>query len=204
MSNEDAIEFLRSAGFAQIIPGTHFAPERDYANFFGVEWSVLHGYLYRYGLNGTDNPAEAFSVGLKFFFKMAGLLDNGQIISDASKNGLFDFHFKNTDAHYVTRYSWSVRMISARCAVAMIPFMARYNGAGHHGKIKSLNEDLIKFLREKREMAKAIAEAEAEAERAAEVKAAIAEDALYELIKKAVCEVMSGAKLSLATPSANT
>lgn len=215
MTNEDAIEFLRSVGFAQIIPGTHFAPERDYAQFFNTDWSCLHNYLYRYKLNSKENPKEAFSVNLKYFFKVANLLDKGEVVSESTKGGLFDFHFKNTDSHYVTRDGWSVRLISARVAVAMIPIMAQQNGKFYKRRIRALNDELVNFMRKKREEAKAIAEseaaaaearaiAEAEAKKAAELKAAIAEESLYQLIKRAVAEVMSGAKISLTAPAENT
>ena len=99
-------------------------------------------------------------------------------------------------------------MLSARVAVSMIPIMARYNGKFFKSRVRTLNNELITFLRQKRQQAEAVAEAEAaaiaaaeaEVQKTAELKAAIAEDALYALIKKAVSEVMSGATSSLASP----
>ena len=205
LTNEDAIEFLRSVGFSQIIPGTHFAPERDYAFFFGVEWMCLHNYVHRYGLNHKNNPIEAYSTRLDSFFRKAGLFEIGELSAQSIKDGVFDFHFKNTDTHYVTRDSRSVRLLSARVAVAMIPIIANWHSRTPKGaRISSLNKDLISYLQKKHEQEQAIAAAEAEAKKAAELKARIAEDTLYELIKRAVVEVMSGAKIAIAAPNTNT
>lgn len=210
LSNEDAIEFLRSIGYSQVIPGTHFTPMRDYAKFLNVQWDSLNGYIQRNKLGFKDNPTEAFSTTIRHFFKVAGLLDKGEIAPKAHRYEPFDFCFTKTGVHYVTQEAVSIRFISARIAVAMIAIMAN-NPTYKWGVVSSMNDELIKFLRVKRDQAKAVAdaaaaaraEAEAEAKEAAKLKAAIAEETLYELIKRAVCEVMSGAKIELA-PTTNT
>ena len=212
LTNEEAVEFLRSVGFSQIVPGTHFAPERDFAKFFDVQWNTLHGYIYRYKLGYEHNPDESFSTTPKHFFKVAGLLDKGEIVPKKHKWDPFDFYFKNTDSHYVTQDSSSVRFVSARVAVALLPIMANYNGTLSKEKCRMLDNELSKFMHRKHEHEKAVIEAaaaariaaEKEAKRAAELKASIAEDTLYELIKRAVVEVMSGAKIAIAAPSTNT
>lgn len=209
LTNDEAIDFLRSVGFSQIVPGTHFAPLDDFATFFDVDRGSFYNFIYRYKLGIQHNPLESISCNMSNFFRVAGLLDKGEIVRESSESGMFDFHFTKTDSHYVTRDRWSVRLISARVAVAMLPIMAQLNGKYRKDKVRSLNGELTKVLREKNERARAIAEAEAaakaaaeaEAQKAAELKAAIAEDTLYELIKKAVSEVMSGAKISLASPN---
>lgn len=212
LTNEDAIEFLRSVGFSQIVPGTHFAPLRDYAKFLDVQWGTLNGYLNYYKLSNNDNPVEAFSASPKRFFKIAGLLSKGEILPKPHKAAPFDFHFTKTDSHYVTQDSYSVRFVSARVIVAMIPIMGCKGGSFYKEKCRALNDELIKFLRQKAEQAQVIAEAEAaaktaaeaEAQKEAELKAALAEETLYQLIKRAVVEVMSGAHISLAAPTTNT
>lgn len=212
LTNEEAIEFLRSVGFAQIVPGTHFAPERDYAKFFDLQWHIFHGYVYRYKLGSEHNPDESFSTTPKNLFRIAGLLDKGEIVPKTHKSDPFDFYFKNTDSHYVTQDSSSVRFVSARTAVALIPIMAHYNGMFSKERCRVLDNELSKFMHRKHEREMAIIEAEAaarvaaeaEAKKEAEVKAVLAEETLYQLIKRAVTEVMSGAKFSLAAPAENT
>lgn len=212
MTNEDAIEFLRSVGFSQVVPGTHFAPLDDFAKFFEVDKDSFYNFIYRYNLGVKDNPLESISCNMKYFFKTAGLLDKGEIVSESANDGLFDFHFAKTDSHYVTRDRRSIRMISARVAVAMLPLMATLNGKYRKDKVRTLNEELIKVLRQRNEQAQAVAEAEAaakiaaeaEARKEADLKAALAEETLYRLIKRAVIEVMSGAHISLAAPTTNT
>lgn len=215
LTNEDAIEFLRSVGFSQIVPGTHFAPLRDYARFLDVQPQIIYSALYYYKLGYKENPVECFSTEPRRFFKVAGLLDEGEILPKEHKWSPFDFHFTKTDSHYVTEDGYSVRFVSARVVMSLIPIIASRNGSFHKEKCRVLNEELIKFLRQKREEAQAIAEAEAaaaeaqaiaeaEAKKAAELKAAIAEESLYQLIKRAVAEVMSGAKISLTAPAENT
>ncbi len=212
LTNEEAIEFLRSVGFAQIIPGTHFASERDYAKFFDVQWSTFHNYVHRHKLGFDNNPQESFSTTMMHFFKVAGLLDKGEVVPKDHKSDLFDFHFTKTGSHYVTQDGPRVRFVSARVAVAMIPIMSHYDGMFRKDKCRTLNDDLITFLRQKREQAQAIAEAEAaakataeaEAQKVADLKATLAEETLYQLIKRAVVEVMSGAHISLAAPTVNT
>lgn len=212
MTNEDAIEFLRSVGFSQVVPGTHFAPLDDFAKFFEVDKGSFYNFIYRYNLGIKDNSLESISCNMKYFFKTAGLLDKGEIVSESANNGLFDFHFTKTDSHYVTRDRRSVRMISARVAVAMLPLMAVLNGKYRKDKVRVLNEELIKVLRQKNEQTQAIAgakaaanaTAEAEAQKDTDLKATLAEETLYHLIKRAVVEVMSGAHISLAAPTTNT
>lgn len=214
MTNEDAIEFLRSVGFSQIIPGTHFAPLRDYARFLDVQSHILSCRIDYYKLGNQNNSQECFSTTLKRFFKVAGLLSKGEILSKPHKAAPFDFRFTKTDSHYVTEDSYSVRFVSARVVVAMIPIMASKNGSHYKERCRTLNDELIKFLRQKNDQAQAIAEAEAaarvaaeakaEARKEADLKAALAEETLYQLIKRAVVEVMSGAHISLAAPTVNT
>ena len=212
MTNEDAIEFLRSVGFSQIIPGTHFAPLRDYARFLDVRWHSLSCRIDYYKLGNQNNSQECFSTTLKRFFKVAGLMSKGEILPKSHKAAPFDFRFTKTDSHYVTEDSYSVRFVSARVVVAMIPIMASKNGSHYKEKCRVLNDELIKFLRQKHEEAKAYAAesaaiyaAEAEgAKSTADLKATLAEETLYQLIKRAVVEVMSGAHISLAAPTTNT
>ena len=212
MTNEDAIEFLRSVGFSQIIPGTHFAPLRDYAKFLDVQWHILHCRIDYYKLGNQHNPQECFSTTLKRFFKVAGLLSKGEILPKSHKAAPFDFRFAKTDSHYVTEDSYSVRFVSARVVVAMIPIIASKGGSFYKEKCRALNDELIKFMRQRAEHAREVAEAEsaakevaeAEAQNAADLKASLAEETLYQLIKKAVAEVMSGAKFSIAAPVENT
>lgn len=199
MSNEDAIEFLRSVGFSQIIPGTHFAPEHDYAELFDVDWMTLHNYVYRYEL-GNKNQLESFSMNMRTFFKVAGLDTKGEVNADAAKSKIFDFRFNNTGIHYITRDAWSVRLLSARVAVAMIPLMANWGGKYRKEKVDALNEKLSVFLDVKRAQA---AIAEAEKVDSSQV-SMVSSEILYELIKKAVSEVMSGAKIAIAAPTVNT
>lgn len=212
LTNEDAIEFLRSVGFSQIIPGTHFAPLRDYAKFLDVQWHSLSCRIDYYKLGNQNNSQECFSTTLKRFFKVAGLMSKGEILPKSHKAAPFDFRFTKTDSHYVTEDSYSVRFVSARVVVAMIPIMASKNGSHYKEKCRALNDELIKFLRKKHEEAKAYAaesaatyaaEAE-EAKSTADLKATLAEETLYQLIKRAVVEVMSGAHISLAAPTTNT
>lgn len=80
LSNDNAVEILKSLGFTQVVPGTHFAPMYDLAKFFGVKEDSLYSYLQRYGLNHTDNPREAFSCDLRVFFHRAGLLKHGKVV----------------------------------------------------------------------------------------------------------------------------
>ena len=212
LTNEDAIEFLRSVGFSQIIPGTHFAPLRDYARFLDVQSHILSCRIDYYKLGNQNNSQECFSTTLKRFFKVAGLLSKGEILPKSHKAAPFDFRFTKTDSHYVTEDSYSVRFVSARVIVALIPIMASKNGSHYKEKCRALNDELIKFLRQKNEQVQAIAEAEvaakttaeAEAQKAADLKATLAEETLYQLIKRAVVEVMSGAHISLAAPTTNT
>lgn len=212
MTNEDAIEFLRSVGFSQIIPGTHFAPLRDYARFLDVQGHILSCRIDYYKLGNQNNPQECFSTTLKRFFKVAGLLSKGEILPKSHKAAPFDFCFKKTDSHYVTEDSYSVRFVSARVVVAMIPIMASKNGSQYKEKCHALNEELVKFLRYKnwqeQEVASAVAEAEKNVEagnlKAENLGATLAEETLYQLIKRAVVEVMSGAHISLAAPTTNT
>lgn len=205
MSNDEAIEFLRSVGFSQIIPGTHFAPEGDYARFFDVEKMSFHNYVHRYGLNRSENPLEAFSCDLKYFFKHAGLFDVGEVVSPAKNSSIFDFQFKGTGAHYVTRNSWSTRLLSARVATGMIPILANWFGRYHSDcKIAALHRELTSFMAKKREEEARIAAKVEEAKKAEELKSSMTEDMLYRLIKKAVSEVMSGATIAIAAPVTNT
>ena len=215
MSNEEAVEFLRSVGFSQIVPGTHFAPARDFAEFFGVESVTLFGFINKHKLGVKGKHAEAFMSHMEQFFINAGLNESGEVVRDAASSGIFDFHFTKSGIHYVTRGSaHKICMISARVALAAVPFIAdcRYERSYDKTKAKALNDELVKFLCKRREQEKAIAEAEAaaraaaeaDAKKAAELKASIAEDTLYELIKRAVVEVMSGAKIAIAAPSTNT
>lgn len=212
LTNEEAIEFLRSVGFSQIVPGTHFAPLRDYAKFMDVQWQCLYMRIQRSKLGHSDNPCESFSASPKRFFKAAGLLNKGEILPKSNKAAPFDFRFNKNDSHYVMDDSASVRFVSARVAVAMIPIIANDGGKFYKEKCRALNDELIKFLRQKAEQAQVIAEAEAaaktaaeaEAQKEAELKAALAEETLYQLIKRAVVEVMSGAHISLAAPTTNT
>lgn len=214
MTNEDAIEFLRSVGFSQIIPGTHFAPLRDYARFLDVQWHSLFCRIDYYKLGNQNNPQECFSTTLKRFFKVAGLLGKGEILDKSHKAAPFDFRFTKTDSHYVTEDSYSVRFVSARVIVAMIPILASKSGSHYKEKCRALNDELIKFLRQKHVEAEAnaeetlatamaVAEVE-EAQSAADLKAILAEETLYQLIKRAVVDVMSGAHISLAAPTTNT
>ena len=220
MSNDDAAEFLRENGFAQIIPGTHFAPAKDAAKFLGVPDTSMYYYLDRHHLNRVDNPMEAFSSELEWFFRRAGLNEVGKASTIKNKcgvSGTFDFHFDKTDTHYVTEWNTSTRFYSARIILAMVPFMAkhykRYNS--EHPSVTLYNK-LVWVLARMRDEEKKAAEQKAAEEAAAkqaeiqkaeaekkatELKADIAEDTLYELIKKAVSEVMSGAKISLASPN---
>lgn len=223
MSNDDAAKFLRENGFAQIIPGTHFAPAKDTAKFLGVPDTSLYSYLDRHHLNHSTNPMEAFSAELKSFFRRAGLMKSGEVSIIKSVNccaGTFDFHFTKTDTHYVTEWNTSTRFYSARIILAMVPFMAhhfkRYNS--EHPTVTLYNK-LVWILARMRDEEKKVAEQKAaeeaaakqaeiqkaeEEKRSAELKAGIAEETLYALIKKAVSEVMSGATISLASADVNT
>ena len=219
LSNEEAIEFLRSVGFSQVIPGTHFTPTRDAAEFFGVGTVNLLQYLSSRNLNSRRNPKESFNVQLDQFFEDAGLTSHGKIVDTEPGSGLFDFCFDKNGVHYVTKDSDNkINMISARVAVSAIPFLADNMRKRTYDKTRAraLNDQLVLFLRQKREREKAAEEArmaalmaaeEEAAEKAkkeADLKAALAEETLYALIKRAVSEVMSGAKISLAAPTTNT
>ena len=215
MSNKEAIEFLRSVGFSQIVPGTHFAPARDFAEFFGVESVTLFGFINKHKIGVKGGHDEAFMTHLEQFFTDAGLNESGEVIRSAAESGVFDFHFTKSGIHYVTRNSaHKICMVSARVALSAIPFIAdcRYERSYDKTKAKALNDELIKFLRQRREQEQAIAEAEAaarvaaeaKAQKEAELKASMAEETLYKLIKRAVVEVMSGAHISLAAPTVNT
>ena len=223
MSNDDAVEFLRENGFAQIIPGTHFAPAKDVAKFFEVSVSSLHAYVNRHKLSRPYNPIEVISCELNVFFRKAGLQKVGKetiIKNESGGSGTFDFHFTKTDTHYVTEWGPRTRFYSARIILAMVPFMAhhfkRYNS--EHPTVTLYNKLvwILAIMRDEEkkaaeqkaaeeEAAKQVEIQKAEAEKkSAELKADIAEDTLYELIKKAVSEVMSGAKISLASSEVNT
>lgn len=221
MSNDEAVEILRGAGFSQIVPGTHFAPAKDIAKFFGISEISLYSYLDRHRLNRADNPQEALSAELKSFFRRAGLLNIGKatlIKNSNGTSGVFDCHFEKTDSHYVTVWNTSTRFYSARIVLAMIPFMAthhkRYNA--EHPTVK-LYDKLVWVLAEKRDAEKRVAEEAAqEAAKQAALEAGegakkadvhpvvMSEEVLYQLIKKAVSEVMSGATIAIAAPAANT
>lgn len=217
MSNDDAVELLRKAGFAQIIPGTHFAPAKDYAKFLDVPELSLYSYIDRYKLNHTCNPAEAISVELKTFFRRVGLLEHGELsLVKSGCRGIFDFHFTKTDTHYVTGWNYSTRLYSARIVLAVIPFMARHHKRydADHPSVK-LYESLSVILEKMREEERQLAE-RLEAEEAARNAAAtgvqaveaqpevlqptISEEFLYGLVKKAVAEVLSGAKVEMTAP----
>lgn len=190
MSNDDAAEFLRSVGFSQIIPGTHFAPGHDVAQFFDIKESCLYNFILRYGMNNRDNPMEAISSELVSFFRAAGLFEVGEVVSDL-KTKVFDFHFKNTDTHYVTTYGSSTRMYSARVIVAMIPILARhYSKIDKDCKCASLYAALVEHMGDKKPVAEPVKTATP----------TLNEELLYELVKKAVGEVLSGAKVEMTAP----
>lgn len=219
LSNDEAIEFLRSVGYSQVIPGTHFTPRRDVAEFLGVGSANFAQFLSSRNLNSKRNTRESMNVHLQQFFDECGLMKHGEVINTGGSSGLFDFHFTKTGTHYVTKNSYNkINLISARVAVSAIPFFADNLRTPTYDKTKAraLNDQLVLFLRQKREREKAAEEArmaalmkaeEEAAEKAkkeAALKTALAEDTLYALIKRAVSEVMSGAKISLAAPAENT
>lgn len=219
LSNDEAIEFLRSVGYSQVIPGTHFTPRRDVAEFFGVGSVNFAQFLSSRNLSSRRNTRESINVHLQQFFEECGLMKHGEIVNTSGSSELFDFCFAKTGMHYVTKNSYNkINLISARVAVSAIPFFADNLRTPTYDKSKAraLNDQLVLFLRQKREREKAAEEARmavlmeaeeeaaANAKKAAELKASIAEDTLYELIKRAVTEVMSGAKFSIAAPNTNT
>ena len=105
MSNDDAAEFLRENGFAQIVPGTHFAPVKDVAKFLGISVTSVHSYFNRHKLSRPYNSTEAICCELKDFFGHAGLQKCGEatiIKNEGGHDGTFDFHFTKTDTHYVS------------------------------------------------------------------------------------------------------
>lgn len=190
MSNDDAAEFLRSVGFSQVIPGTHFAPGHDVARFLDIKENCLYNFILRYGMNNRDNPMEAISFELGSFFRAAGLLEVGEVVSDL-KTKVFDFHFKNTDSHYVTEYGSSTRMYSARVIAAIIPILARhYSKIDKDCKCASIHAALVEYMESKKFVAKP----------AKTATPALNEELLYELVKKAVGEVLSGAKVEMTAP----
>ena len=190
LSNEEAIEFLRSVGFSQVIPGTHFTPTRDAAEFFGVGTINLLQYLSSRNLNSRRNPKESFNVQLDQFFEDAGLTEHGKIVDTEPGSGLFDFCFDKNGVHYVTKDSDNkINMISARVAVSAIPFLADNMRKRTYDKTRAraLNDQLVLFLRQKREREKAAEEARMAALMAAEEEAA--EKAKMELSTAATTEI---------------
>ena len=203
LSNDNAVEILKSLGFTQVVPGTHFAPMYDLAKFFGVKEDSLYSYLQRYGLNHTDNPREAFSCDLRVFFHRAGLLKHGKIVQGEGlgPGGMFDFHFQKLDCHYVTEYRWSTRFYSARVAIAMLPLLANWNKKRNPThKCVSLHEKVMAFVveHEKQKEAEAIEKAATRAQVSEPAMGAtISKDELIGMIKQAVREVLADTKVEV-------
>lgn len=205
LSNEEAIEFLMENGFSQIIPGTHFAPIKDYALFFCVKPECLQSYLYRNALDVPTNAKEAMSTSLESFFRRAGLYSIGKVISSGYDPGVFDFYFEQTCSHYVTEWSHSTKFYSARVALSVIPLIANWRSSNNPAHpIINLNRRLADFIEAKRVAAEeAIKAAEKKAEAAKsvpEITGGSAEDLLYQLVKRAVAEILSGAKVEVSAP----
>lgn len=180
MSNDEAVNFLRDNGFAQIIPGTHFATVGDYAEFLGIPASVVQGYIYSHGLDRERNPAEAISAGIQAFFQRAGLTKIGksEILKENRYRGIFDFHFEKSNTHYVTEWTRSTKLYTARVVLAMLPFIsANQSGLSPDHKSVTLYDKLLPVLEEKRHEEQAKTDA-----------------------KKAVGEVLSGAKVEMTAP----
>lgn len=201
MTNDEAVDFLRENGFAQIIPGTHFATVGDYAEFLGIPASVVQGYIYRHGLDRERNPVEAISAGIQAFFQRAGLTKIGkpEILKENRYRGIFDFHFEKSDTHYVTEWTRSTKLYTARVVMAMLPFIsASQKGLSPDHKSVALYDKLLLILEAKQ--AEDMAKAKAKEAAASVVQAAVSEEVLYNLIKKAVGEVLSGAKVEMTAP----
>ena len=201
MSNDEAVNFLRDNGFSQVIPGTHFATVGDYAEFLGIPASVVQGYIYRHDLDRERNPTEAISAGVQAFFQRAGLMKIGkpEILKENRYRGIFDFHFEKSDTHYVTEWTRSTKLYTARVVLAMLPFIsANQKGLSPDHKSVTLYDKLLHILEEKRGEEQARAEAQEVIEPVAQ--SAVSEEVLYNLIKKAVGEVLSGAKVEMTAP----
>lgn len=198
MSNDEAVNFLRDNGFAQIIPGTHFATVGDYAEFLGIPSSVVQGYIYRHGLDRERNSAEAISAGIQAFFQRAGLTKIGkpEILKENRYRGIFDFHFEKSNTHYVTEWTRSTKLYTARVVLAMLPFIsANQKGLSPDHKSVTLYDKLLPVLEEKRREEQAKTDAQNVV-----TQSAVSEEVLYNLIKKAVGEVLSGAKVEMTAP----
>lgn len=201
MTNDEAVGFLRENGFAQIVPGTHFATVGDYAEFLGIPVTAMQSYIYRRGLDCGKNPSEAVSAEINAFFSRVGLMKFGkpEILKESRCRGLYDFHFEKTNTHYVTEWARSTKLYTARIVLAMLPFIsANQKGLNPDHKSVALYEKLLPILEAKR--AEEQAKAEAQEVAAPVAQAAISEEVLYNLIKKAVCEVLSGAKVEVSSP----
>lgn len=194
MDNDSAVEFLKANGFFQIVPGTHFAPCCDFAEFFGVNPDSLYNYLYRHNLSGGGSQKESIYGSFAAFVRKAGLLKVGQFVDPlhAPDRGYHDFRFNNTGVHYITKYSSSTRMYSARLALSMVPFIYRWNikfDKGH--KIVSVYNALVKLIEED-EVAEAISPAIP-----ANSSTVISKDELMAMIKQAVREVLADTKVEV-------
>ena len=204
IDNDKAVEILRSMGFSQIVPGTHFAPMYDLAAFFGVKEDSLYSYLQRHGLNHTDNPREAFSYDLRVFFRKAGLLKYGKFVQGEGlgPGGMFDFQFDKLDCHYVTEYRWSTRFYSARVAIAMLPLLANWHKKRNPThKCVMLYDKLMlavaEFERDKEEKTIEKAARRANVGSVSQSGTTISKDELLVMIKQAVREVLADTKVEV-------
>lgn len=119
IGNDAAVEFLQKLGFTQVIPGTHFAPLYDVADFFGIRSDSLYAYLTRHGFGANHDPRESITEDLASFFRRSGLIRHGKFVKgcfcgDKPIEGVFDFRFTGTEEHYVTKYRYSGRLFTAR------------------------------------------------------------------------------------------
>lgn len=226
LGNDKCVEFLEKAGFTQIIPGTHFALLYDMAEFFGVHIESLYSRLTQHGFGKNHDPRESLVMDIGSFFHRSGLIKYGHVVvrdhsGEYPQQEVFDFHFNDSDYHFVTKYVYSGRMFTVRAYLSMLPFVCKYYSRHNtDGRYKHLYASLMKFVAECEDKEKArkatekavvapVVEKSVPTKQPSEQVSAgnmtsVAEDLLYQMVKRAVAEIMSGATIAIAAPTANT
>lgn len=207
IGNDAAVDFLKSAGFDGIIPGTHFALLQDVADFLGVPKDRLASNLNNHGFNSVTDPKEAITRNIGEFFRYAGLLNCGKIVTNDSFTGVFDYCMSGTGEHYVTKNASSRRMFTARAFLSTLPSLRRkIKWSDDNSKLYNLYDELLKYVGQceqgicMRQIATTLptpSQPVQQPARLAQAAVSVTKDELLGLIKQAVREALSDTKVEV-------
>ena len=193
-SNKDATDFLKSMGCTGFIPHTYHIPLEKAAEFYGVSCEYLRGLLVRVGVNTTSVGNEYISADPAHYFRRAEMKNYGRFapVSGPHSQTTYDFILNDSEEHYVLRTRRKMtQFISARIILGLAPLIAVRNGARERDHMSARVRDAV--IARGFHLDKPVQKEETNVSLPIDS----AEELLYRLIKRAVAEVLAGAKVEV-------